>query len=658
MRVVGEAELSPSRGYLFWIAPRRDYAPVVDLFARAKLMRALVFLPHASQWSALARDLAALGPGAPKVLPFSGFDAEIDEAVFGAAGTLASFFVRGFVQAAPRLTAQLPFDLARPLTTALADRLAGALRPVFALAQAAARHPALPVLHWPATGVDPEPGVAALPDAVARRLYRLAPLGERDRPPGLASADDPLFRAMPSYPPNEVARALDGAQVAVCGHLADQLYREACEELVAAMPAARRLALFPATLPADPELLAPLRRFEAQGRLTICPMVAKPSFRREEALAEGVEDMLHQAQARRPQPRIEVPMGELAPLAAQSFATLFPTLFESARDMAEGLAAHGAGLRAVIVMPGRVLASGVLVAAAQRRGARSFELQVGTISRSRRYPRPSADRLLAVDHASAAIFSRFHGMDEADVAVVGSLVLDRRLAALRGVPQELSREKAGLGDFARTGAPLVLLATQPLALDRAATLLSTVLEGLAAAGVSTLVVKTHPREGDGHEECYRRIAASYPQVAVQVLRGGDTATMLNAATVVLTYFSTTGIEAFALGRPVIAVNPFQERSPFDLGAMGIALRASNAAELAAGLGRVLAAADPQSYARDPRLSLLRDGGSASRVAALIEAEISRADGAGADIPEAETPAETPQTQSLQTRTRQAGSAAS
>src|SRR5262249_34550817 len=130
-------------------------------------------------------------------------------------------------------------------------------------------------------------------------------------------------------------------------------------------------------------------------------------------------------------------------LHALTYFRLFRRLFKAAQPAV-----------GVIVSPGRRLESRVAVVAARQRGIPTFDLQCGTITRSRRFWRPNADPVLSNDSDAFRVFRGFMGVPEAAVHLVGSPRLDPNVA-----PYRVSRP-------ALAGRPLrVFLALQPLKSD-------------------------------------------------------------------------------------------------------------------------------------------------------------------------------------------------
>jgi hypothetical protein len=76
------------------------------------------------------------------------------------------------------------------------------------------------------------------------------------------------------------------------------------------------------------------------------------------------------------------------------------------------------------------------------------------------------------------------------------------------------------------------------------------------------------------------------------------------------------LEAFTLKRPVIVVNPFEKRPPFDLVELGVAAEARTPDDLRQFLA-TLATTGDLGLKYDPTLETLRDGKTITRVQNLI-----------------------------------------
>ena len=376
----------------------------------------------------------------------------------------------------------------------------------------------------------------------------------------------------------------------------------------------------------------------ASGRLRVAEKVRPRSAR---PLREGDGVTLSLAVGTALEGAREAPQGgagrfqPLGPLfAAQVQEHLLPTLW-AINAAAQRLAPHVERAKRVVVVPGRTLEFSVMVNLARRFGVPSIEIQSGTVSRSQRFVRPEADFVLAMEGFSRAIFTDMHGMEPARVAVVGSPKLDADIAAMDVTHGAVDARKLPPGlDPSR---PVFTLASQPVGLARMRRVLDTVLEGLEAAGDTAsdgpggvqLLIKPHPSETRAYHTLYARAAAASP---FKVVVDADISALEAVALsdLVFTYYSTVGVEAFALGKPVVAVNPFGQPLPYDLVGLGMATEAAtpgDVARIVRGVRRG-AAQDAASSAAAAQTALaqtalaqtasaLRGGGAAARAADFI-----------------------------------------
>jgi hypothetical protein len=122
-------------------------------------------------------------------------------------------------------------------------------------------------------------------------------------------------------------------------------------------------------------------------------------------------------------------------------------------------------------------------------------------------------------------------------------------------------------------------------------LLDTVYELAGLIPETVLIVKLHPDEDDAPHR--RRIKALGPRAQGVILcrRGVEVSELIKASDVVITYNSTTGLEALIAGVPLVSVSPPTKRSGY--ARRGVAASASSRQELQDTLVRILA--DPSSH---------------------------------------------------------------
>ena len=131
-----------------------------------------------------------------------------------------------------------------------------------------------------------------------------------------------------------------------------------------------------------------------------------------------------------------------------------------------------------------------------------------------------------------------------NVRVTGQPVLDEASRKVAGLSQRLCREENHLPP----DQPILLWATDNLAVD--GQILNALLGAFRRNPEWFLVIKLHPGFSASQEESYQR--QLLPNM--RVVSGGDIHRLVFAADATLTHFTTVGLEAAALGRPLILVD--------------------------------------------------------------------------------------------------------
>ena len=276
------------------------------------------------------------------------------------------------------------------------------------------------------------------------------------------------------------------------------------------------------------------------------------------------------------------------------------------------IARVGHKLDGVIVSPGRSVESMVFCRRMAEKAKPTFDLQAGTIMATEKFVKPVCDDVLAIDSVSGAIYRDYFKVPGKQVHIVGSPRLDWRVRNFRNIMPAIARARLHLP---LDGTMAVFLG-QPVQLETAALVLRMLTEGLARSGRPIrLYLRPHPRDSAAHRAQY----AAVPQDgfrSVTVAEGGDVYHWMAAADVVLTYCSAGGLEAAALGRPVVSINPLPTPPPVDLTESGAAVEVKSADALAHLIRR---------GARIGQIDrVMRDGRAADRAAAIIAAGMMRA----------------------------------
>lgn len=270
---------------------------------------------------------------------------------------------------------------------------------------------------------------------------------------------------------------------------------------------------------------------------------------------------------------------------------------------------------AVVALPGRILESNLLVGISQKLKIPTVEIQSGTLSRTKRFVRPLADEFFAIEPYSARVVVDYFERNKEDVIVTGGIKVEYDLSVARGMTQTEAfasiEQLQGVADK-----KIIVMATQPIGTEYAGEVMELAIKGCLNNPDICLVIKPHPNETESYMTIYRALAKKYKLKNFIILEDVKVLTAVVAADIVCTYFSTVGLEAFALAKPVICINPFDKPLPFDLVQLGVAQEVKNPEAFAA---KIISISQPggevQSY--DPLLETIRDGKAIERVAGLL-----------------------------------------
>ncbi|MCM1564681.1 MAG: CDP-glycerol glycerophosphotransferase family protein [Dehalobacter sp.] len=225
-----------------------------------------------------------------------------------------------------------------------------------------------------------------------------------------------------------------------------------------------------------------------------------------------------------------------------------------------------ANVSALISNPGRLWPSQFTVG--YLKSVASFDIQSGTFSRSGRYKKPGSTYVLAVDDFSRAVYVDYLGVNDSNVEVVGAPRIDARLSAIRAFTKEQSREAIAICD---TTYNILCLATQPYDIDLMSSMVRVACDFLESHDDWFLLISMHPNENDAFANAYSAVLRNLDCSQRAVISRGNIYHNLNASDAVITYFSTAGLEAFCLDKPVLAYRPKDYSTvPFDLCELGVA----------------------------------------------------------------------------------------
>ncbi len=159
--------------------------------------------------------------------------------------------------------------------------------------------------------------------------------------------------------------------------------------------------------------------------------------------------------------------------------------------------------------------------------------------------------------------------------------------------------------------------------------LKIILQAIKEMPDSFLVIKQHPGEGESHSRMILDVVAEVKAQAVLVPKASDTLRLIWASDLVLTRYSTTGLEAVAFRKPLVIMNLSGQPDPVDYVSKGVAQGVYFETDLRPTIERLLIADDEkmasnrESYIVNNMLKM--DGKSASRVYDLIELLLRRND---------------------------------
>lgn len=285
-------------------------------------------------------------------------------------------------------------------------------------------------------------------------------------------------------------------------------------------------------------------------------------------------------------------------------------------------------------LPGRAPEMRAATILARRAGIPTVDVQAFYVSGHPRYKPSLADVYCAITTDQAELYKTEIGAPAGQrIAVIGSLAMDQRLSAVRGLSKAEARRRLDMDPQAR----VLLFGAQHGSGEEGKRILDLLID--MAGGWPEdwrLAIKLHPRETAGVEEnLARRVAASAGRAKISVSRAQSIYEMIAAADVVATQFSNVGLEAAALGRPVLAINLTEAEYAVDLAGIGLTERVSSAGELrervafwmSAASGGAAAAPEAEAYfARNPHL---RGGGAAEAAVDVMDASTEAAAAAAA-----------------------------
>lgn|GEM_PF-3766998 len=269
---------------------------------------------------------------------------------------------------------------------------------------------------------------------------------------------------------------------------------------------------------------------------------------------------------------------------------------------------------ALVLMPGRALEAGIATGIAVERKVPNIEI-IGILSKTNRYVTPIAQEAFCIEPYSASVLTDFLDMPKESVKVTGGVKIEYGLSSARKLSQADARSQ--IPEFQNIlDQKILMLASQPIDISYASQIAEMAILACKTAGDINLVIKLHPNETDTRESVYAALAKKHNFTRLIVLKNTPVMNVVVACDIMSTYFSTVGLEAFALKRPVICLNPFQDTVPFDLVEMGVAAEAKSATELLQKIKDILSNSN-DTLAYHPLLEAVRDGKAIERVTDML-----------------------------------------
>jgi hypothetical protein len=267
--------------------------------------------------------------------------------------------------------------------------------------------------------------------------------------------------------------------------------------------------------------------------------------------------------------------------------------------------------KATVVLPGRTVDANIFAACASQKSIPSIEIQSGIISTNPRFFKPISDEILAIDSVSKKIYTDFLGCNKNSVIVTGGAKIDHDLYNYRQLGKYEARTKIPeLSD--RFDSKIIMLATQPLEIKILKCIITICIEACKLIPDLVLVVKPHPNEQSENLALYMHLARRLGFDKMIIIQNANTFDVVVASDVIATYFSTVGIQAYALRKEVICINPFKSRPPFDLVDLGIASEAANCIHLFELLRKSIGS-KPLQLDQSKQNEYIRDGKAVERI---------------------------------------------
>jgi len=608
---------------VIFLEPQADYDFLFELVRKDRRLRyCRFFIPRPAAMEAVRKAGLEHGQDLQKrIWPFSSMSIEHDDQIYGLSRSLAESFV-GICRSCSAAVYGDPDHFISPYTVYAAeitmhDRFVAQLRPVMEFERHLQQEKAARVIYVPSPS-SPSKIVFDLIERAANgiecEIYTDHLL--RHKRSILHTTDDPLDlilknpRQLPAYSinPDEIEKH----SVFVVANVLDRQYENTFRPLLPKLLDRRPVVALSHTVSDAPPWLASNdtaesnpKSFQYYGK-AINPQPI-------ELLAD---DLVFMRQLVR---RVAIATGLRPDVGAKydklisSFVAriVLPLLYyiKQQQKLIESLLPK---VSCVVVIPGRTLDAIIVTGLCKRWKIPTIEIQSGTLSYQRRYIEPSSDDVLAIEPFSAGVYEKFLGKPAQNIFVTGSVKIEYDLQDARALTKDAARTQieplAALPGDAR----VLMLASQPVGLERALRIAEIAIKSCRGVDNLHLAIKPHPNETEKYLHGYRALAKKHKFERLLILQGAPVLPTVVASDVVATYYSTVGLEAFALNRDVICINPFDSPPPFNLVELGTAAEVKDAKTAAKLLCDSLAGQRIVTKS-DPLLDRIRDGKAIERV---------------------------------------------
>lgn len=263
-----------------------------------------------------------------------------------------------------------------------------------------------------------------------------------------------------------------------------------------------------------------------------------------------------------------------------------PTAVHFARQLRNDFA--NGGYSGVITSPGRLSTARLITVLAREQGVPVLDVQAVFSSTHPRYLRSLANAYLTINNEQNDMYVRMFGLQDQTVQRVGSLMVHQGMQRFDEYDREQIRRELKISEETK----LIVFASQNGIQRTNSASIQALLEALKPFTKYKLLIKCHPKENAAIVARYVAIIKEHSAGDMaKVIVNHDIYAILSAADLVVTQFSNVGLEAAAVGKPVLAMNILDEVYTVDLAQMGVCKEITGQEELNDTLKKFLA--DPQ-----------------------------------------------------------------